>query len=105
MRLHLENTELNLQENSPLGLVNGKGAIIRCIHGTAWLTVEGEAGDIFLSAGQSHQLKSNGLALVEGVGQATVRLEAAECGVLAALLQRLSILFCPGFHATPCPKI
>lgn len=78
MRLHLDNTELLLQENQPLGVVNGKGVTIRCLAGTAWLTVDGEAGDRFLAAGETHRLESDGLALVEAMGrQANIRLEAA----------------------------
>lgn len=96
MRLHLENTELLLQENQPLGLVNGKGVAIRCIAGTAWLTVAGEAGDCFLAAGQMHRLQSNGLALIEAMGsQASIRLEAARPGFRAYLGCLFSRLYRP----------
>ncbi|MBS1189069.1 MAG: hypothetical protein H6R10_861 [Rhodocyclaceae bacterium] len=81
MRLQLENTELLLREDRPLGLVQGKGCTIRCLAGIAWLTVAGEAEDRFLSAGQDHRLESDGLALIESLGQqATIRLEPAASG-------------------------
>lgn len=77
MRLQLENAELVLRENRPLRLSDAKGTTIRCTSGIAWLTVAGEAEDCFLAAGQHRRLASDGLALVEAVGQARIRLEPA----------------------------
>lgn len=91
MDLQLGKTELLLQENRPLGLVNGRGVTVRCLAGTVWLTVEGEAGDCFLAPGQAHRLESDGLALIEPMGtQATIRLEPAPPGILARLARQLS---------------
>lgn len=79
MHLDLENTELLLRENKPLRLINGKGAVVRCLAGTAWLTVVGDAKDCILEPGQGRRLENNGLALIESMGkQATVRLELEE---------------------------
>lgn len=94
MRLNLENTELLLQENQPLGLINGKGAVVRCLAGTAWLTVAGEATDCVLEPGQERRLDNDGLALIEPMGkQATIRLQLVEsslAGAIDRLVKRLA---------------
>ena len=89
MRLNLENTKLLLQENQPLRLINGKGAVIRCLSGTAWMTVAGEATDCVLEPGQERRLENDGLALIEPMGkQATICLQYVEFS-LAGLLDRV----------------
>lgn len=94
MRLNLENTELLLQENQPLRLINGKGAVVRCLAGTAWLTVAGDATDCVLEPGQERQLENDGLALIEPMGkQATIRLQLMEfrqAGLIDSLLKSLA---------------
>lgn len=90
MRLNLENTELLLQENQPLKLIKGKGAVVRCLTGTAWLTVAGEATDCVLEPGQEHRLESDGLALIEPMGkQASIRLQLVESS-LASWIDRVA---------------
>lgn len=88
MRLNLENTELLLKENQPLRLINGKGAVVRCLTGSAWLTVAGDATDCVLEPGQERRLENDGLALIEPMGkQATIRLQLVELS-LASLIDR-----------------
>lgn len=75
MRIELGAGELCLADNHPLSLRGARGLRVRCTAGTVWLTVEGEAGDIFLHPGQSHCIASNGLALVESIDHGRIRLE------------------------------
>ncbi|MBL8397067.1 MAG: DUF2917 domain-containing protein [Candidatus Accumulibacter sp.] len=67
MNLDLHSSELLLADDVPIRLSSAKGVCLRCTAGTVWLTVEGETGDIFLRAGESYWLRSNGLALLEGL--------------------------------------
>ncbi len=75
MKLDPCNSQICLTANRPLRLLAARGVRITCTAGIAWLTVAGEAGDILLAAGESHRVRSNGLALVEAIGTARVQLE------------------------------
>lgn len=93
MNLDLCNSELCLADNTPVRLLSARGVQITCTAGLAWLTVEGEAGDIFLKPGDSHQVGADGLALLEAIGSARVRFERSVADrpliALASLLQHL----------------
>ncbi|MBK7563405.1 MAG: DUF2917 domain-containing protein [Propionivibrio sp.] len=41
------NSELCLAHNAPVRLMSARGVRIICTAGSVWLTVEGEAGDVF----------------------------------------------------------
>lgn len=77
MRVDLQDCELCLADNAPLRLNGARGLWVCCTAGRVWLTVDGEAGDIILHAGQSHRIQSNGLALLEAIGSGRVRLRPA----------------------------
>lgn len=76
MEFDLHAGELVLAENLPLAARQACGALIVCTRGVVWITIEGEAGDIFLRTGQSHRIASNGLALFEAIGHGAIRVEA-----------------------------
>ncbi|MBL8393156.1 MAG: DUF2917 domain-containing protein [Candidatus Accumulibacter sp.] len=96
MNLDLCNNELCLADNTPVRLLSARGVRVTCTAGLAWLTVEGEAGDIFLKPGDSHQVGADGLALLEAIGSARVRFERSAADrslvALASLQQYLSRL-------------
>ena len=75
MNLDPCNSQLCLSDNRPLRLLSARGVRITCTAGVAWLTVAGEAGDILLTTGESHRVRSNGLALLEAIGTARVQLQ------------------------------
>lgn len=75
MKIDPGSGEFCLADNQPLALREARGATIVCTAGTVWLTVEGEAGDVFLQTGQRHRIVSNGLALVESIRGARLRIE------------------------------
>lgn len=75
MQIDLGSGELCLADNQPLSLRQARGVRVVCMAGTLWLTVDGEAGDVFLRPGQSHRIASNGLTLVESIGAGRMRLE------------------------------
>lgn len=75
MKINLPSGEYELCENTPIRLTNARGVSIQCTQGTIWITLSGEAGDIFLQAGECWSIKSNGLALIESVGTGRIRIE------------------------------
>lgn len=75
MKINPGSGEFCLADNQPLALREARGATILCTFGILWLTVEGEAGDTFLRPGQRHRIVGNGLALVESIGGARLRIE------------------------------
>lgn len=101
MELHLDRTELLLRPNQPLGLRRGEGVTVRCLTGTAWLTVSGNGDDVFLGPGQSHRLDNDALALVEAVHQETVVSLEAPCSRWSGWLRRLSLRFLAGRPRSP----
>ena len=75
MEFDLRSAEVCLQDNRPIRLQQARGLRITCTAGTVWITVTGEPGDIFLVPGQTHQVSSNGLAIVESIGTGRIRLK------------------------------
>lgn len=75
MDLDLYHSELCLAHNAPIRLLSARGVLVTCTAGLLWLTVEGEAGDIFLAPGDSHLVRGRGLALLEAIGSGRVRFE------------------------------
>jgi hypothetical protein len=66
---------------------------IRVIYGGIWLTEEGRPDDVFARGGDEVQLKSHGLAVVEGLGYARVQVMEPRVswrGWLAAVERMLS---------------
>jgi len=75
MKINFPSGDYELSENAPIRLNNARGVSIQCTAGTIWITLSGEAGDIFLQAGERWTIKSNGLALIESIGTGCIRLE------------------------------
>ena len=84
------NSELCLAHNAPVRLMSARGVRIICTAGSVWLTVEGEAGDVFLAAGESHLIRGRGLALLEAIGSGRVRFQKA-AKPFRNLIQALSL--------------
>lgn len=78
MEFDLRSGEVCLRDNHPIRLQQARGLRITCTAGTIWITVSGVPGDIFLQTGETHQLASNGLALIESIGTGRVRLKKPE---------------------------
>lgn len=88
MNFNPYNSELCLAHNTPVRLMSARGVRIVCTSGRIWLTVEGESGDVFLAAGESHLVRGSGLALVEAIGSGRVRFQKA-ARPFAGLIQAL----------------
>ena len=74
MKIDLSSGELCLKNGIPLRLARASGLRIDCLSGKIWITETGEAADIFLTAGESYWIASQGLALIESIGDGRVRL-------------------------------
>ena len=55
-----------------------RGLVLRCLKGTLWLTV-GNGMDYLIYQGRCFKLGAGVTALVEALGSAEMRLEAASC--------------------------
>jgi hypothetical protein len=105
MNLDPYHSELCLTPNMPIRLLSARGVHIVCTAGVLWLTVEGEAGDIILKAGESHVVRGSGLALLEAIGSGQVRFERVAPPMLwlARLLGGLRQL--PAGERRPLPTL
>lgn len=74
MKIDLKAGEVCLNDNHPICLRQARGLRVTSTAGTLWITVTGEPGDIFLGPGQTYEVPSNGLAIIESIGHGRVRL-------------------------------
>jgi len=92
MEIELKSAEFCLTENSPFSLRSANGLHITCTDGTLWITMAGEAEDIFLSSSQRYQVQGNGLLVVESVGRARFRLDTPKLRCYASIGERFQRL-------------
>ena len=81
-RIEGESIEIVLRGNRPLRLSYARNVRLRCTSGCAWITVAGGADDLFLFAGESLRIPTDGLVLAESVGEASVAIEPGQAGAL-----------------------
>lgn len=77
MWMSLRNSVIQLNANKPVSFRDARGALLKCVEGVLWVTIDGQPGDYFLTAGQSLRIDSQGLAVVEGVPAGAFRLQTA----------------------------
>ncbi len=92
MEIELKSAEFSLKENHPLSLRSANGLHITCTDGTLWITMAGQAEDIFLTSSQRYQVQGNGLLIVESVGQARLRLDTPKLRRYALIGERFQRL-------------
>lgn len=69
--------ECNLGQGDLLRLEGKpKGVVLHCLKGTVWLT-QGDGTDHLISEGRSFEMKAGTAAVVEALGSAEIRLQAA----------------------------
>lgn len=103
MWLSLKQGRLQLNGDAPVAFRRARGYWIECLDGRIWLTVNGQAGDFLLSAGERLRIESNGLALVAGLPAGSMRIyrEAAWPEYSARLLWRRLLGGPPGPESSP----
>ena len=72
---NLRTGEIHLAANHSIRLTAARGVLVRCTAGTLWITVSGEATDIFLTPGQAWRIPRNGLCLIESLGEGQLNLK------------------------------
>ena len=76
MKLGRERFRLDLAEGEILRLESQGGFEVACEEGRVWLTEECDRRDVWLTAGQRVRLSGCGLAVLEAVHRARIRIGA-----------------------------
>ena len=63
-----------LHKNATLDVRNPMGVTVECIHGSLWLTHDGDCKDLVLAPGQCYQSERPGRLLVHALEPTRVRL-------------------------------
>ena len=66
-------TTIDLAGGTPLALEPMRGGTLRVLHGVAWLTMDGDADDRILRAGDEAALRARP-SMVEGLGAVTLQI-------------------------------
>ena len=74
MKLGRERLKLDLREGEVLRLEAAYGFEVECVEGRVWLTEECNRRDVWLTTGQRAWLSGCGLAVLEAVRNARVRI-------------------------------
>jgi hypothetical protein len=75
MRIELESGLLRLERGQTLRVVDAAGSRICAHSGSVWITEENRPRDVVLSPGACYELREDGVAIVEALGQASVTLD------------------------------
>lgn len=73
--------QLPLEPDAPVVLTHARGLELRALAGIIWITEAGEAGDVFLRAGDAYRIRGQGLVVLEAVRD-TARIEYQRTGFL-----------------------
>lgn len=68
------NAVIRLAKGKRLAFWGARDVHFECAEGMVWLTVEGQPGDFLLASGERLCIKSNGLAVIQGLPSGSVRL-------------------------------
>ena len=74
VKLGAERFNLDLAQGEVLRLESADGVEVAVDEGRVWLTEESNARDVWLTAGQRARISGRGLALVEAVLHARIRI-------------------------------
>lgn len=72
MNIQLARGNLRLARKDHLTVVDGRGASVRCLFGSVWLTQDGDPRDIVLGAGEAFTFDRDGVAIVYATADASV---------------------------------
>ena len=102
MRMPLPVLRVELDRGKTAAVATPRGAALRVVDGKVWATTSGDLADVWLGAGDEHQVPKGGLTVLEAAGApATVEvtppaehsrsLQRAICGFAAAVLTAFTI--------------
>jgi hypothetical protein len=74
MNIKLDHAELRLQARELLRMHDAAGTRVHCVHGSLWITQDGDRKDYHLGTGMSLVLDRPGLALILALQQSEIAL-------------------------------
>ena len=74
MQMSLGNMVVHLSDGKVLAFRDARNVHLECNEGMVWLTVEGHQSDIVLAKGERQRIESDGLAILQGMPSASVKL-------------------------------
>lgn len=77
--------QLPLAQDTPVILSQARGVELCVLTGIVWITEAGEAGDVFLHAGERYRIRGKGLVVLEAVRD-TARIECSRSGFVPWLV-------------------
>jgi hypothetical protein len=77
MDVRTERVRIELDDGQTLRLQDARGASVLVLSGEVWLTQEGEARDVVLTAGGRHLIERDGLSVLQALDDARVAIERA----------------------------
>ena len=78
MQVKLNQAAIRLGPHAPITLDHAQGSRIDCVHGHAWVTIDGDLRDIVLEAGESFRIEGTPRVVLQGLPCADVRLFAPQ---------------------------
>jgi hypothetical protein len=72
MNIQLHKGNLQLARHQHVEVIDGRGASMRCLFGSVWLTQDGDPRDIVLAAGDTFTLDRDGVAIVFATDDASL---------------------------------
>lgn len=95
MRIELSNTVIQMNESNRLSFSNARNVRLECLDGVIWLTFSDIEGDFLIERGEQIVISSNGLALIQGLPFASVKLTSptSKVSILRNLLNSIKSHF------------
>ena len=105
-----QETRFDLLKHEAVTLSAAKGHVLICTSGELWITIDGDARDIILAAGENYRIDSNAPVVISAFKPATVNVQHLEsfgprvAGARSLLVSLLQWEF-PPLAAFPSPLI
>ncbi len=95
MRIEPSNTVIQMNESNRLSFSNARNVRLECLDGVIWLTLSNIEGDFLIERGEQIVIPSNGLALIQGLPFASVKLTSptSKVSILRNLLNSIKSHF------------
>jgi len=77
MKIHMEDTSMELARNQMLTITGGLGMTVTCVRGSIWITQNNDSRDVVLATGEMFVVDRDGVALLSAMAPSTVALQPA----------------------------
>lgn len=75
MQIELTQANIALERYHAMSMTDAVGVQVECRTGQVWLTMDGDARDIFLAPGDAHAIQRNGLTLISAIKPSVVHVQ------------------------------